>query len=234
MLVMGYKIMFRQTIASILIITTTFSTVAYAENGIKIEQPSKGSKAKEVGFGAGVGVGIGAGATAAALSAAGIAAVPHAAGGMILISTATGSSYIAGTLGIVGGAAACVASVACAVVVAGGAAIAIGGGYYAYEAYASRKLDYDDVINEDKYMYYKSEKYVRIKDKFITPEKRSELKKLAENDEFTLDYYLSDGILLHWGRVNDDYYVSDDIAETLKSQFQSGGLYEADAKDKDK
>ena len=131
--------MIKQTIALSLIATTTLASILHAESGIKIEQPSKDSKAKEVGIGAGVGVGIGAGATAAALSAAGIAAVPHAAGGMILISTATGSSYIAGTLGIVGGAAACVASVAGAGAVAGGAAIASGGGEYAYEAYSSRK-----------------------------------------------------------------------------------------------
>ena len=94
--------MFEQTLSAALIMTTTFSTVAFAENGINVEQPSHDSKAKEVGIGTAVGVGLGAGATAAALSAAGIAAVPHAAGGMILISTATGSSYIAGTLGVAG------------------------------------------------------------------------------------------------------------------------------------
>lgn len=217
-----------------LIFTTTFSTAACAESGIKIEQPSQDSKAKEVGIGTAVGVGLGAGATAAALSAAGIAAVPHAAGGMILISTATGSSYIAGTLGVVGGAAACVASFACAVAVAGGAAIAIGGGYYAWEAYASRKLDYDDVIDEDKYMYYGSQKYVHIKDKFVTPEKRKKLNTLAANDEFKFFYYVSDGVLLDYGFFYDDYYVTDEIAQTLKSQFESGGLYEVDADDADK
>ena len=226
--------MFKNTLCSMLIFTTTFSTLACAESGIKIEQPSQESKAKEVGIGAGVGVGIGAGATAAALSAAGIAAVPHAAGGMILISTATGSSYIAGTLGLFGGAAACVASVACAVAVAGGAAIAVGGGYYAFEAYKSRELDYDDVINEDKYLYYKFDKYVRIKDKFITPEKRDELQKLSETDEFKKSYYVSGGVMLNWGLVNDHYYVTDEISQTLKSQFQSGGLYEVDAEDADK
>jgi len=105
-------------------------------------------------------------------------------------------------LGVGIGAAACVASVACAVVVAGGAAIAIGGGYYAYEAYNSRKLDYDDVIKEDKHLYYKFEKYVRIKDKFITSEKREELKTLSEQDEFARDYYVIDGVMLHWGLVN--------------------------------
>lgn len=221
--------MFKRALCSALILTTTFSTVSYAENGIKIEQPSKDSKATEVGIGAGIGVGIGAGATAAALSAAGIAAVPHAAGGMILISTATGSSYIAGTLGIVGGAAACVASVACAVAVAGGAAIAIGGGYYAWEAYTSQKLEYDDVIDEDTYKYYGSRRYVRIKAKFVTPEKREKLNKLAENDEFKLWYYESDGVLLDYGIFYDHYYVANDIAKTLKSEFQSGGLYEVDA-----
>jgi hypothetical protein len=226
--------MIKQTIALSLIATTTLASILHAETGIKIEQPSQDSKAKEVGIGAGIGVGIGAGATAAALSAAGIAAVPHAAGGMILISTATGASYIAGTLGLVGGAAACVASVACAVAVAGGTAIAVGGGYYAYESYKSKKLDYDDVINEDKHLYYKFKKYVRIKDKFITPEKRDELKKLSESDEFEQDYYVSDGVMLYWGLVNDHYYVTDEIAQTLKSQFQSGGLYEVDAKDAEK
>lgn len=226
--------MFKRALCSALILTTTFSTVSYAENGIKIEQPSKDSKAKEVGIGAGIGVGIGAGATAAALSAAGIAAVPHAAGGMILISTATGSSYIAGTLGLVGGAAACIASVACAVAVAGGAAIAIGGGYYAYEAYTSKKLDYDDVIDEDQQIFYLGVKYVRIKDKFVTPEKRSKLKERAEKENFTRDYYVSEGVMLKWGLLNDDYYVSSYIANTLKTQFESGGLYEADTKDNNK
>lgn len=230
--------MFKKTLATILIATTTLSSVAHAENGVKIDQPSNDSKALDIALGTGVGVGVSAGATAAALSAAGIAAVPHVSGGMILISTATGSSYIAGTLGVVGGAAACVASVACAVIVAGGTAIAIGGGYYAYEAYKSKKIDYDDVINEDQQIHreigYVGEKYVRIKDKFITPEKRTELKKLSEKDEFKLDYYVSDGVMLYWGLFDDHYYVRSDIAKNIKSQFNSGGLYVVDASDKDK
>ena len=77
-------------------------------------------------------------------------------------------------------------------------------------------------------------KYVRIKDKFVTPEKRSKLKERAEKENFTRDYYVSEGVMLKWGLLNDDYYVSSYIANTLKTQFESGGLYEADTKDNNK
>ena len=83
-------------------------------------------------------------------------------------------------------------------------------------------------------MFYSRNQYTRIKDKFITPEKRDKLIRLSENDEFSRNYYESDGVLLHWGLVNDHYYVRSDIVKKLKSQFNSGGLYEVDAKDKDK
>jgi hypothetical protein len=224
--------MFKKTIAAALIATTTIASADSAANGIEFNQPSSESSAVDVAIGAGVGVGLSIGATAAALSAAGIAAVPHAAGGMILISTATGSSYIAGTLGVIGGAAACVASVLCAVAVAGGAAIVVGGGYYAYEAINSKKIEYDGVIKEDKKTYYSGDLYFRIVDKFVTPEKRNELNDIAENDQFRQPYYSRDGVMLHWGLVNDHYYVRSDIAEKIKSQFNSGGLYEVDARDK--
>lgn len=223
--------MYKTTISAALIATTTIASVGSAENGITIKQPSNDSRAADVAIGAGVGVGVSMGATAAALSAAGIAAVPYVNGGMILISTATGSSYIAGTLGVLGGAAACVASVVCVAAVAGGAAVAIGGGFYAYEALKSQKIVYDDVIKEDKKIYYAGAKYFRIVDKFLTPEKREELNNIAADDEFQQNYYVRDGVLLHWGLFNDHYYVKSDIADTLKSQFYSGGLFEVDAKD---
>lgn len=224
--------MLTKTVAAAIIATTTIASAESAGNNIEINQPSNASKATDIAIGAGVGVGLSMGAAAAALSAAGIAAVPHAAGGMILISTATGSSYIAGTLGVIGGAAACVASVACGVAVAGGAIIAIGGGYYAYEALNSQKIEYDDVIKEDKKIYHKGDLYFRIVDKFVTPEKRDKLNRIAATDEFNKPYYASDGLMINWGLTNDHFYARSDIAENLKRQFDSGGLYEVDAKDK--
>ena len=223
--------MSKQIIAASAIAALMLSSFAAASDSVKIIQPSKDSRAPEAAIGAGIGVGVSVGAAAAALSAAGIAAVPHAAGGMILISTTTGASYIAGTLGVIGGAAACVASVACAVAVAGGAAIAVGGGYYAYESLKSKEIGYDDVVMQDKEVFYRGYYYFRIKDKFVTPEKREELNNLAASDEFKSDRYLNDGILFAWGHVNDHYYVRRDIAQKLEAQFKSGGLYEVNADD---
>ena len=65
-------------------------------------------------------------------------------------------------------------------------------------------------------------------------EKRDELQKLSETDEFKKSYYVIGGVMLNWGLVNEHYYVTDEIAQTLKSQFESGGLYEVDAEDGDK
>ena len=223
--------MFKKSVTISVISTIILTSALHAESGIKIEQPSNESKAKEVAITTAITTGAGVGTAAAVLSAAGIAAVPHAAGGMILISTAGGASYIAGTLGIAGAAVACVASVACALTVAGGAAIAIGGGYYAWEAYASQKIELDDVLYEDETIFFNGNYFTRIKDKFITPEKRKQLIQLSKDDKRSSDYYVLNGVLLHWGYFNHHYYVRSDHVKELKSQFKSGGLYEVDAKD---
>ena len=83
-------------------------------------------------------------------------------------------------------------------------------------------------------MFYKGYHYFRIEDKFVTPEKRDELSGIAETDGFDQDYYVSDGVLLNWGLINDHYYVKSDIAQQIEAQFNSGGLYEVDAKDEEK
>ena len=57
---------------------------------------------------------------------------------------------------------------------------------------------------------------------------------IAETDGFDQDYYVSDGVLLNWGLINDHYYVKSDIAQQIEAQFNSGGLYEVDAKDEEK
>ncbi len=223
----------KKFISAALIATTTIASAESTGNEFEIKQPSNDSKATDIAVGTGIGVGLSVGAAAAALSAAGIAAVPHAAGGMILISTTTGASYIAGTLGVIGGAAACVTSVVCAVAVVGGASLVIGGGYYAYEALNSQEIEYDDVIKEDQQTYYRGDLYFRIVDKFVTPEKRGELKDIADADGFQQSYYANDdGLMLNWGLINDHYYARSDIADNLKRQFESGGLYEVDAKDR--
>lgn len=223
----------KQLIAATAIFVVTLSSAGATTDDISIKQEPKGSNAAGAAIGAGLGVGAGVGATAAALSAAGIAAVPHAAGGMILISTATGASYIAGTLGAIGGAVACVASVACAAVVVGGAALAVGGGYYAYEALTSKEIEYQDVIiTGEGTIFYKGDQYVRIRDKFVSPEKREKLKKIAKADESGKGYYVSGSILLKPGLINDDYYVDLKVALQLKAQFESGGLYEVEADDR--
>lgn len=222
--------MFKNLVSASLIALMTSTTIASATGSVSIteEKVETDSNAALVGGVVGGTVAAGAAGTAAALSAAGLVAVPHAAGGMILLSTGTGASYIAGTLGVIGGAAACVASVVCAVAVAGGVAVAAGGGYYLYETLTADSIDFDDVIGKER-RFVNGVRYYEIEKKFLTKEARDDL--WIRGTEYTNDdtgdiYIAKDDIMVDVGIIFDTYFVNQKTYKLLREQFKSGGLYE--------
>jgi hypothetical protein len=220
--------MFRNLISATMIALITTTTVASAANNVVVNQPTESeSNAKTAALSAGGTVAAGTVATYAVLSAAGIAAVPHAAGGMILISTATGASYIAGTLGIVGGAVACVASVVCGVAVVGGVAVAVGTGYYVVEKIKAQPIEFDDVMTGKK-LRIGGNSYYSIKKKYLTSESRDELWAHGTDFETASDIgmFYKNVVVTH-GTFRNTYYVDKATYDTLKKEFKENGLYEA-------
>ena len=212
----------------IALITTT--TVASAANNVVVNQPEeRESNAGTAALVAGGTAAAGTAAAATALSAAGIAAVTHASGGLILISTATGASYIAGTLGVVAAGAACVASVVCGVAVAGGVAVAAGTGYYVVEKIKAKPIEFDDVMTgKSIYMPGFGERYYSIKKKYLTSESRDQLWDRGTEFETSSDVGLRhNNIAVVIGIFRDTYYVDKDTYNTLKKEFKENGLYEA-------
>ena len=224
--------MFRNLISATMIALITTTTVASAANNVVVNQPEESeSNAGTAALVAGGTAAAGTAAAATALSAAGIVAVTHASGGLILISTATGASYIAGTLGVVAAGAACVASVVCGAAVAAGAAVATGTGYYVVEKIKSKPIEFDDVMTGKK-LWIKGNSYYSIKKKYLTSESRKQLWDRGTDFETTADvgmYYKNTAVA--FGIIRDTYYVDKATYDTLKKEFKENGLYEAKEKD---